>query len=619
MPREADFDYAVVGSGAGGGPIAVNLARAGMRVLLLEAGGTDEDLLYRVPCFHGQATEDEAIRWDYYVRHYADDDRSGLDTKFDVRHDGVWYPRAGTLGGCTAHNAMITVYGTSTDWDAIARETGDASWNGPAMRGYFQRLERCTYYPWYRRLLGNRRRHGLGGWLSTSLPDARLGLHDGTIRQTILGAAEVELAHLLHTSGLGWTQRLHRYLRTWLDPNDVRVDDHGLEGLWLTPLATAHGRRNGTREHILEAAAEHPDHLVVKTHALVTNVVFDDTTTAVGVDYLDQPHAYAADPRSNGAATPAPVRVLVRREVILAGGAFSSPQLLKLSGIGPRAELERHGIDVRSDRPGVGENLQDRYEVGVVSEFEEPFEILDRACAFHPPAPGDAPDPCLARWEHGEGVYTSNGAVLSIVARSRPELAEPDLFVFGFPAAFRGYYRGYSSDLQRHRDVFTWAVLKAHTENRAGSVRLRSADPTERPAVNFRYFEEGSGDAGRDLDAVVAGVRLARAIVSGTGRAARELTPGAELTSDDELRDFVRREAWGHHASCTCRIGASDDPAAVVDSAFRVIGTQNLRVVDASVFPRIPGYFIVTPTYMISEKASDAVLADAGVAVSPPS
>jgi choline dehydrogenase len=256
--------------------------------------------------------------------------------------------------------------------------------------------------------------------------------------------------------------------------------------------------------------------------------------------------------------------------------------------------------------------------VGVVSEFDEPFDILDRACAFHPPASGAAADPCLTSWEHGDGVYTSNGAVLSVVTRSRRDLAQPDLFIFGFPAAFRGYYRGYSTDLQRHRDIFTWAVLKAHTANTAGSVRLRSADPTERPDINFRYFEEGSDASGDDLDAVVAGIRFARGIVAGTDRTAHELTPGATLTSDDELRDFVRREAWGHHASCTCRIGAPDDPAAVVDGGFRVIGARNLRVVDASVFPRIPGYFIVTPTYMISEKASDAILADAGVAVSPP-
>ena len=439
MSAHADFDYVVVGSGAGGGPIAVNLARAGMRILLLEAGGDEEDLLYQVPCFNGLATEDPAIRWEYYVRHYTDEARSRVDPKFDKENGGVWYPRAGTLGGCTAHNTMITVYGASDDFDDIAAQTGDASWRAGEMRAYFQRLERCTYYRWYRRLLGNRRRHGLHGWLSTSLPDARLGLHDCMLMRTIIGAARAELGRATGAGRLNRFQDVHRYLRLWLDPNDACLDERGLEGLWLTPLATVHGRRNGTREHILKAAAEVPERLVVQLRSLVTNVVFDgNSTTAIGVDYVKRPHAYSADPRSPGPGVlTKPERVLVRREVILSGGAFSTPQLLMLSGIGPRAELERHGICVRADRRGVGANLQDRYEVSVVNEFDRPFAILDKACGFQPPSPANAPDPCLARWRRGKGIYTSNGVVLSVVARSQRELSRPDLFVFGFPAKFR--------------------------------------------------------------------------------------------------------------------------------------------------------------------------------------
>jgi choline dehydrogenase len=284
-----------------------------------------------------------------------------------------------------------------------------------------------------------------------------------------------------------------------------------------------------------------------------------------------------------------------------------------LSGIGPRAELERHGIDVRVDLAGVGAHLQDRIEVSVVNEFDQPFRALDNACGFQPPTSQDDADPCLAQWRRGRGIYTSNGAVLSVVARSRPDLERPDLFIFGLPAMFTGYRRGYSADLLGHRKTFSWVILKAHTKNRAGTVKLASADPIDRPDINFHHFDEGTDTAGEDLDAVVAGIRLARGIVARTGRASREVTPGAALTTDDQLREFVRQRAWGHHASGTCAIGKPTDLDAVVDSAFRVIGTRNLRVVDASVFPRIPGYFLVTPIYVISEKASDVVLADAGV------
>jgi choline dehydrogenase len=193
-----------------------------------------------------------------------------------------------------------------------------------------------------------------------------------------------------------------------------------------------------------------------------------------------------------------------------------------------------------------------------------------------------------------------------------------DLFIFGLPARFEGYYPGYSRDLARQRDVFTWAILKAHTKNTAGTVTLRSRDPQETPDIDFRYFDEGSPGADHDLDAVVWGIEFVRRMAHRSGMTAAELVPGDSVVTREELREFVRTHAWGHHASCTCKIGRDDDPTAVLDGRFRVRGTRNLRVVDASVFPRIPGYFIVTPTYMISEKASDAVLADAGVPVTPP-
>src|ERR1700681_4726004 len=125
----AEYDYVVVGSGAGGGPVAARLAKAGMRVLLLEGGSDAEPPNYQVPVFHSFASEDPALRWEFFVRHYADDAVQQRDPKFVAEKDGVFYPRAGTLGGCTAHNAMITIYPSDSDWDEIARITGDRSWH----------------------------------------------------------------------------------------------------------------------------------------------------------------------------------------------------------------------------------------------------------------------------------------------------------------------------------------------------------------------------------------------------------------------------------------------------------------------------------------------------------
>ena len=126
-------------------PVAANLALAGYRVLLLEAGGETENAHYSVPAFHPLSTEDPDLQWNYFVRHYGNDSRQNNDTKRDKNGKGVWYPRAGTLGGCTAHNAMITVYGHESDWDRIAKLTGDNSWSAEKMRKYFQRVERCQY------------------------------------------------------------------------------------------------------------------------------------------------------------------------------------------------------------------------------------------------------------------------------------------------------------------------------------------------------------------------------------------------------------------------------------------------------------------------------------------
>ncbi|MGW6978270.1 GMC family oxidoreductase [Streptomyces sp. NPDC054932] len=623
-PAETDFDYIVVGAGAGGAPLAANLAAAGMRVLLLDAGGAEDNDNYLVPAFHADASEDPAQRWDYFVRHYADEQQHRRDSKL-VPSKGILYPRAGTVGGCTAHHALITVYPFNRDWDEIARETGDVSWGSTSMRWYFERLERCTYRPRPKKPPGNRllaallellpfaaaryrndSRHGFDGWLPTGLADPELIIGDKQLLTVILSAAHDTLADFIGRplsplEGLG----------SFVDPNDWRVQTEGLQGLWQIPVSAADGRRSAARERVRAVRRSHPDNLVVRTNALVTRVVLDDGV-ATGVDYVDRPHAYRADPGAHdGLALPVPRRALATREVVLAAGAFNTPQLLMLSGIGPREELERHGIPVRVPLQGVGANLQDRYEIGVVSQLDRESQAI-KDCAFHAPEPGAEPDRCYRAWQLGEGPYTTNGAVVGITRKSRPSLDAPDLFIFGGPFDFRGYYPGYSRDLTRHRDRFTWAILKSRTHNTNGRVRLRSADPRDTPLVNFHYFAEGTDEEARDLDAMASAVEFVRSMNRSAASVIREeLWPGEEVGDPESVRRFVQDEAWGHHASCSCRMGRADDPSAVVDSRFRVRGVDRLRIVDASVFPRIPGFFIAVPIYMISEKASDVILRDA--------
>ena len=203
--------------------------------------------------------------------------------------------------------------------------------------------------------------------------------------------------------------------------------------------------------------------------------------------------------------------------------------------------------------------------------------------------------------------------MLTLFKTSAPERPLPDLFCMALLGSFDGYYPGYSRQFAEHLNYLTWAVLKAHTNNCAGEVTLRSADPRDTPEINFCYFQDGTPDrrsgprlGGRRIKFVrKMTAHLQKPRGDCRGRIARQA-----VQSDAELRDYVRDTAWGHHASCSCPIGPREQNG-VLSSDFRVHGTEGLRVVDASVFPRIPGFFIVSAVYMIGEKAADVILADA--------
>lgn len=157
--------------------------------------------------------------------------------------------------------------------------------------------------------------------------------------------------------------------------------------------------------------------------------------------------------------------------------------------------------------------------------------------------------------------------------------------------------------------MYTWAILKAHPRNRAGTVKLISSDPLEPPQITYNYFDTGSGDYDKDLQGLSEAVGMARKAFKSQLVPVKEVLPGAEIQSVDAIKQYAADTAWGHHASCTCPIGADDDPNAVLDSSFRVRGVRGLRVVDASVYPHIPGTFTAVSTYMVGEKAADVIIA----------
>ena len=502
---------------------------------------------------------------------------------------------------------MLTVYPDRSDWDSIAQVTGDMSWSADNMWKYF---ERCAL---------DRKR----GWLPVALPGLGTiaeGVRDQSLRTIMLAGIKA----LRASSSLLFD--LPRLLVDLDDMNDKRQIAGNREGRYLIPLSIENGERKGVFEFIQDTRADpiHGQNLTVWTDTLVTRVVIEDGR-AMGVEYLSAENVYRAD-RNSPAGDQRPMseaqadlrQVRATREVILAGGAFNTPQMLMLSGIGPHAHLNQMGITTKIDLPGVGGNLQDRYEVAVIDELPQEFVVLHD---YRFEASGT--DNGFRRWQtEREGIYTINGGILAIMKKSRPDLDDCDLFIFGLPVEFPGYALDYSQAARRpeSRKRFSWVILKAHTRN-TGRVRLRTTDPRDPPEINFMNFRDGKRLDDPDLDALEHAVEFVRDFMR-EPRAervtTREVFPGEHLTGS-ALRDAIMTRAWGHHASCTCPIGPADDPNAVLDSNFRVhrLPARNLRVVDASVFPKIPGYFVVLPTYMIAEKAADVILADAGAQTMP--
>lgn len=629
-----DYEYVVVGSGAGGAPLAAKLALGGHKVLLLEAGGDETNSTqYNVPALHAVASEYEPMRWDFFVKHFDDEAEMRKDTKLTyeladgTRYTGanppqgaqplgILYPRVGSLGGCTSHNALITIYPYRSDWQHLQDITGDSSWAPNNMRKYFERIEKSRYLP--NSIVG----HGFSGWLETSLTQLTLIVQDFKVLSLVVAAATgmgQTLLGSLITSVTGLAQILLR------DINHNGAGRDSQEGLWQVPLAMKipDYKRAGPVDLLNSVVnAKNADgsrkyQLDVQLNTLVTTLRFDQSTSgkpkATGVNFLTGQSLYGADPRrQSGAATGkgTPGSVTATREVILSAGAFNTPQILKLSGVGPKAELDQFGIEVVKDLPGVGTNLQDRYEIPMTGAAPSSLALL-KGCTFL-----KGYDACLEKWEDqpaiNKGTYATNGVAIAITkkAKNSPN-GNADLLVAGWPAYFNGYYPNYFENATAGGNHWTWLTLKAESRNNAGTVTLRSTDPQDVPEIRKRNFDVGGDE---DLDALVEGLKYGRQafkdLIPLDGKFT-EVWPGSNVKTDAQLREFTKNEAWGHHASCTAPIGADDDVNAVLDTNFKVRGIDSLRVVDASSFPKIPGTYLAVPIYMIAEKASDIILADA--------
>ncbi|GKT82147.1 choline dehydrogenase [Colletotrichum tofieldiae] len=594
------------------------------------------------------SSERTELTWGYYTHHYEDEQMTKRDRKLTYRTKegdlysgtnppegaeilGNYYPRVGGLGGCAEHNALLAIYPHKRDWNYIKELTGDESWDAENMRKYFINIEK-NQAPFPSDLLA----HGYSGWLKTALTPLILIAQDIKLLSVILGgsaAAGIEVDGLLTKvnkllTGLPVLGGLLKHLLLH-DVNNGSPDRDSTPMLTQIPLSMGapEYKRSSPRDLVYSiATAKNPDgskkyKLDIALNTLVTKVQFNtsgEKPQATGVEYLFGESLYRADPRAsdsqNGGVDGS---VSASREVIISAGTFNTPQILKLSGVGPKDELDKFDIPVVRDIPGVGTNLQDRYELGVTARTKDSFALVED-CTFL--AEGD---PCYEQWVEGvgplKGAYTTGGISLGMFMLSSQAEGEHDVWVGGIPANFQGYYPGYSQNVltATSKNHWTWLVLKAHTRNNAGTVNLTSSNPRDTPKITFHNFYEGASqaDADKDVQAMIEGMRWGMKAIEDIPPIAGEFErvwPPAEITSDEDLKQWIQEESWGHHASSSCPIGSDNDPMAVLDSSFRVRGIDGLRVVDMSAFPRIMGLFPVVSLYMASEKAADSILEDAG-------
>jgi choline dehydrogenase len=447
------------------------------------------------------------------------------------------------LGGSSLINGMCYIRGNAMDYDGWAKLPGLEDWSYLDCLPYFRKAET--------RDIGPNDYHGGQGPVSVTTPKPG---------NNPLFSAMVEAGV---QAGYPRTEDLNGYQQEGFGPMDRTV--------------TPKGRRASTARGYLDEAKKR-DTLTIVTHALTDTIEFDGKR-AVGVNYM----VGDSDTR---------IQARARKEVLLCAGAIASPQILQRSGVGPAALLEKLDIPVVHDLPGVGENLQDHLEMYLQYACTQPVSLYPSLLWWNQPAIG-------AEWMfNGTGIGASNQFEAGGFIRSRPEFEWPNIQYHFLPVAIN--YNG-SNPIRMHG--FQAHVGSMRSPSR-GRVKLKSRDPNAHPSILFNYMSDPlDWREFRDAIRITREIMRQPALDKYRGR---ELHPGAELTSDDQLDAFVRARAeTAFHPSCSCKMGYDD--MAVVDAEGRVHGLEALRVVDASIMPQITTGNLNAPTIMLAEKIADCI------------
>jgi choline dehydrogenase len=528
-----EFDYVIVGAGSAGCVLANRLSADGKNSVLLLEAGPKDTNLW----IHVPLGYGRLFKEKTVNWMYQTEPEPGLDGR------SVFQPRGKVLGGSSSINGLLYVRGQHEDYDRW-RQRGNAGWGYDDVLPYFKKAEDQQR--------GADKYHGAGGPLPVS--DWRHA--DPLSEAFVVAAAETGI------------------------PTNPDFNGASQEGAGFFQTTTRRGRRASTAFSYLRPAKSRGN-LQVETSALAQRILFEGR------------HARAVEYRQQGRLRTA----RARKEILVSSGAYNSPQLLQLSGVGPADLLNKHGIDIVLDAPGVGNDLQDHMQVRLVTRCAQRITLND--IVNHP----------VRRIMAGVQYAAFRKGPLTIAAgtsgaffKTNPRLATPDIQIHFLP---------FSTDKMGEKlhsfSGFSASVCQLRPESR-GSLRIKSADPTVPPEIRINYLATET-----DRAAFIEGIKILRRILGAPALkpySVEEIHPGPKVTSDEELLNYCRRTgSTVYHPTSTCRMG--NDPLAVVDQRLRVRGIEGLRVVDASVMPDLMSGNTNAPTIMIAEKASDMIREDA--------
>lgn len=539
MPDTESYDYVIVGAGSAGCVLANRLsADPGISVCLIEAGGKDKSLMIRMPAGVGSLIKEaNPANWGFYTT-----------PQQHMNNRKLWWPRGKGWGGSSSINGMIYIRGHARDYDQW-RQSGLTGW------GYGDVL------PYFRRSEGYRGdasiHHGTDGPLAVE--ESPL---DSAAYNAFIKAGE--------QAGHPVTKDFNGARQEGMGPYQRTIND---------------GERWSTSYAFLRPIIGERSNLTVRSTALVSKILFRGGR-AHGVEVVEKKGAE-------------PGRIEARKEVILCAGAVQSPQILKLSGLGPADELREHGIPLIVDRPEIGRNLQDHLDVTVIHKMTQKLSAYSQQAGLK--KIGVGLNYLLRKKGPGRDNFLQAGAFL----KSREGLDRPDLQLHYVNAIMIEHGRQ-----QMNADGFTIHACQLRPESR-GTVTLASGDPFDHPLIDPNYLATEE-----DRRAMREGVKICREIVGQDAFSSLrgdEVLPGAEVKTDEQIDAFIRETGETiYHPVGTVRMGIDD--AAPLDGDLKVRGVEGLRVVDASVMPTLIGGNTNAPTIMIAEKAADLILGKAAPA-----